>query len=91
MYEHPKEGTRALKLRLRKIIGQLQGIEKMMEANRDYVDLLGQLVSSRRAIKSLSEKLIHEHIHHCFENATHEAESKRSLRELLTVLERYVE
>ena len=88
---HPEGETKALQARLRKIVGQLNGIERMMEADRDCVEVLTQLVSARKALKSLSEKIIHSHLHHCIESATDEATAKRSLGELLTVLERYVE
>ncbi len=63
----------------------------MLEAERDCAEVLAQLVSARKALKSLSEKIIHSHLHHCIESATDDASAKRSLRELLTVLERYVE
>lgn len=90
-HHHPEDETRALRARVRKIVGQLQGVERMLEAERDCAEVLTQLVSARKAIKSLSEKLIHSHMHHCVESADDDASAKRSLRELLTVLERYVE
>jgi DNA-binding FrmR family transcriptional regulator len=90
-HHHPEDETRALRTRVRKIVGQLQGVERMMEAERDCAEVLAQLVSARKAIKSLSERLIHSHVHHCIESAADDASAKRSLRELLTVLERYVE
>lgn len=90
-HHHPEDETKALKTRVRKIVGQLNGIERMMEADRDCAEILTQLVSARKALKSLSEKLIHSHLHHCIESAKDDASAKRSLRELLTVLERYVE
>ena len=80
-----------MQVRVRKIVGQLQGVERMMEADRDCAEVLAQLVSARKAIKSLSEKLIHSHLHHCIESAENDTSAKRSLRDLLTVLERYVE
>jgi len=80
-----------LKARVRKIVGQLNGVERMMEAERDCAEILNQLVSARKAIKSLSEKLIHSHMHHCIESARQPAEGRRKLRELLVVLQRYVD
>jgi DNA-binding FrmR family transcriptional regulator len=50
-----------------------------------------QLVSARKAIKSLSETLIHSHMQHCIEHAHSPAEGRKHLQELLVVLERYVE
>jgi len=91
IHHHPEDETKALRTRVRKIVGQLQGVERMLEAERDCAEVLAQLVSARKAIKSLSEKLIHSHMHHCIESAENEAVARRSLRELLIVLQRYVD
>ncbi|MBA3651939.1 MAG: metal-sensitive transcriptional regulator [Chthoniobacterales bacterium] len=90
-HQHPEEERKALRLRVRKIAGQLHAIERMLEADRDCAEILTQLVSARKGIKSLSEKLIHSHMQHCIESAKSQADSKKKLRALLPVLERYVE
>lgn len=82
---------RAMTLRVRRIVGQLQAVERMLAEERECGDILMQIVSSRKALKSLAEKLIHSHTRHCIEGAQSREEGKQKLRELLTVLERYVE
>ena len=81
---------RALVVRLRKIKGQIEAIEKMVEADADSSDVLMQVVSSRRALKSFSEEVIESHLHACMESADSPSEGRANLRSLLTVLERYV-
>ncbi|HVT71942.1 MAG TPA: metal-sensitive transcriptional regulator [Lacunisphaera sp.] len=88
---HPPGENQALQVRLRKVTGQLAAVERMLGEDYDCADVLMQLVSARKAIKSLSEKLIHSHMEHCIEHAASPAEAKRKLRDLLTVLERYVD
>jgi DNA-binding FrmR family transcriptional regulator len=88
---HPPEETAALKLRLRKITGQLNAIERTLGTDYDCPEVLMQLVSARRGIKALSEKLIHSHMEHCIEHASSPADARRKLRELMSVLERYVD
>ena len=90
-HHHPEAEREALRLRLRKIAGQLKSIDRMLAEDRDCAEILTQLVSARRGIKSLSEKLIHSHMQHCIEHAENQDEAKAKLRELVTVLERYVE
>jgi DNA-binding FrmR family transcriptional regulator len=80
---------RALVVRLRRIKGQVEGIEKMVEADLDCSDILMQVVSARQALKSFSEEMIESHLHVCIENAVNESEGRRHLRSLLTVLKRY--
>lgn len=88
---HPPEETQALRTRLRKITGQLNAVEGMLAKDYDCPDVLMQLVSARRAIKALSEKIIHSHMEHCIEHATSPVDARRKLRELMNVLERYVD
>lgn len=81
---------RALVVRLRKIKGQIEAIEKMVEADADSSDVLMQVVSSRRALKSFSEEVIESHVRTCMENVDSPVEGRASLRSLITVLERYI-
>jgi DNA-binding FrmR family transcriptional regulator len=50
-----------------------------------------QLLSVRKAIKSLSEKIIHAHIRDCIDGAGNGSGVKRRIRDLTSVLERYVD
>jgi DNA-binding FrmR family transcriptional regulator len=90
-HQHPTGEREASKLRVRKVVGQLNAIERMLDEDRDCAEILTQLVSSRKALKSLAEKLIHSHMQHCIEHARSPAEGRKHLQELLVVLERYVE
>jgi DNA-binding FrmR family transcriptional regulator len=88
---HSPEEKRALKLRVRKVGGQLAAIERMLEEDADCPEVLMQVVSARKALKSFAEVVIRQHAQHCIEGATDPSEGRRKLRELLSVLERYVE
>lgn len=88
---HGAKEKKALQIRLHKIIGQLKAIEQMIEEDRDCTDILTQAVSARKGLKSFAEVVIHEHLHECIAGATHPREGQKRLRDLLTVLERYVE
>ena len=93
MKEHPLPPNErdAQKLRVRRIVGQLKAIEQMLEEDRECSEILMQLVSARKALKSLAETLIHSHGSHCVESARTEVEGKKQLHDLLVVLRRYVE
>jgi len=89
--KHSRPGLekRDLTVRLRRIKGQIEGIEKMVEANSNSSDVLMQVVSARQALKSFSEKVIESEMRACIENAGNRTERRHHLRSLLTVLERY--
>jgi DNA-binding FrmR family transcriptional regulator len=88
---HGPAEKRSLEIRLRKVIGQLKSVEQMVQEDRDCVDVLTQIVSARKALKSFAEQVIHQHVHECIVRAADPRTSQRKLRDLLIVLERYVE
>ncbi len=90
-HTHSPVGKRALKVRLHKIAGQVSAIEKMIDNDTDCPDVLTQVVSVKRALKSFAETVIETHLHDCIQGAAQPREAQRRLRELLTVLRRYVE
>ena len=90
-HSHSPDEKRALKIRLRKIAGQLAAIERMIDDDPDCPEVLTQVVSARKGLKSFAQVVIHQHTHDCIEGASDPREGQRKLRELLTVLERYVE
>jgi len=89
--KHVRPGLekRALVVRLRRIKGQVEAIEKMVEADTDCSDVLMQVVAARRALKSFSEEMIESRLHEYIENTAGQSEGRRELRSLLTVLKRY--
>ena len=76
-------------MRVRRIVGQLNAVERMLNEDRDCAEILMQLVAARKALKSLAETLIHSHMEHCIEHAHSAAEGRKHLQELLGVLKRY--
>lgn len=82
---------RALQIRLRKITGQLKGVETMIEGDYDCAEVLNQLVSARRAVKSLAEKIVTDHLEHCLGSNAPAEQRRRQLKEVATMLRRYVE
>ena len=76
--------------RLRRIGGQISGIERMLDEQRGCIDVLNQLISARKALKGLTETIIHEHLEHCIDPETPTA-AETDLSELMTVLRRYVD
>lgn len=87
---HPAEERKALRNRVRKIGGQIGAIEKMLDEDRDCPEILNQVISARKALKSFAEVLIHQHARYCIEEAKQDV-SRKKLRELILLLERYVE
>ncbi|MEV6235753.1 metal-sensitive transcriptional regulator [Lentzea sp. NPDC051838] len=55
--------------RLRRIEGQVRGLQRMIE-NDDYcIDVLTQISAATRALQSVSLNLLDEHLKHCVSQA----------------------
>ena len=77
--------------RLRKVAGQIRAIETMVDEHTDCSEVLTQVISVRKALKSFAEVLLHQHTKSCIARTSDPEEGQRRLKELLTVLQRYVE
>lgn len=51
--------------RLRRIEGQVRGIEKMVEDERYCADVLTQVTSVQEALRGVSRALLRNHLRHC--------------------------
>ncbi len=51
--------------RLRRIEGQIRGLERMMEQDRYCADILVQIASVQEALRAVSQALMRNHLRHC--------------------------
>jgi len=88
-YVRPGLEKRALTTRLHRIKGQIEAIERMVEADADTSDVLMQVVSARRALKSFSDEMIESHLQEYVGSTANHARGPHELHSLLTLLKRY--
>ena len=60
-----EENKKNITSRINRIIGQLEGIKKMVADDRYCNDILIQLAASDKAIKSLASIILDNHMHSC--------------------------
>ena len=60
-----EEDKRAIISRLNRIIGQLQGVGRMVDEDRYCDDILVQLSAADKAVKSLAAFVLDNHVHTC--------------------------
>jgi DNA-binding FrmR family transcriptional regulator len=51
--------------RLRKIEGQVRGLQKMIDEDRHCPDILIQISSTQQALRAVSKMLMRDHLQHC--------------------------
>ena len=60
--------------RLRRVEGQVRGLQKMVEQDTYCIDVLTQVSAVTRALQAVSIGLLQEHIEHCVVDAARESD-----------------
>jgi DNA-binding FrmR family transcriptional regulator len=77
--------------RLRRIEGQVRGLQKLVEEERWCADVLTQVASVQEALRSVSRELMRNHLKHCTAAAVQQgpAEADAVYDELVDLLFKY--
>lgn len=86
-YHSPEEKKRQLN-RLNRVIGHLQHVKKMIEADEDCADVLTQLSATRSAITGLGKEIMNEHISHCIYHAMEDGDTE-AIEEFKKAIEKF--
>ena len=77
--------------RIRRIRGQIDGVERMIEERRYCPDIITQVQAIRSALSSLESKLLEEHLHNCVTDAfrsSNEKEKEAKIDEIIHLVRR---
>ena len=72
--------------RLKRIEGQVRGIQRMVEEDRYCVDILVQISAISAALKKVGFSVTERHMQHCIRHAVKDGEGKSAIEELLEVM-----
>jgi CsoR family transcriptional regulator, copper-sensing transcriptional repressor len=78
--------------RLRRIEGQVRGIERMVGDDRYCVDVLTQIAAVSTALESVALKILDDHVRHCVAGALQSgdaADAEAKTAELLQAVQRF--
>ena len=77
--------------RLRRIEGQVRGIQKMIEADRYCADIMTQVSAVHEALRSVAHELLRNHLKHCATEAIRAGggDADSMYDELLDLMQKY--
>ena len=87
------DSKQQLVTRLRKIEGQVRGIERMLVGDRYCIDVLTQIAAARTALEKVGLEILDGHVTHCVHDAIasgDETAAADKSRDLLETVERFV-
>lgn len=78
--------------RLRRIEGQVRGLQRMLEEDKYCIDILTQVSAATKALQAVALALLDEHLAHCVAQAVEKggAEADAKIREASDAIARLV-
>ena len=78
--------------RLKRIEGQLRGLQKMVEQDRYCPDIITQIASVQEALRGVGRQLLRNHLGHCVADAHQRGpdDANRAYDELLELVYRHL-
>jgi DNA-binding FrmR family transcriptional regulator len=78
--------------RLRRIEGQVRGLQRMVEDEKYCIDVLTQVSAATKALESVALTLLHDHLTHCVVDAARQGgpDADRKVREASDAIARLV-
>jgi CsoR family transcriptional regulator, copper-sensing transcriptional repressor len=83
----------AVLARLKRVEGQIRGLQRMVEDDTYCIDVLTQVSAATKALQSVAMQLLDDHLRHCVAHAVQSddhAEAERVLTEASRAIERLV-
>ncbi len=80
---------RDVRQRLKKVAGQINGIDKMVDEERYCVDVIQQLLAARAALNKVAMLMLESHAKSCVVKAVKEDRGEESIEELMQVLKHF--
>jgi DNA-binding FrmR family transcriptional regulator len=72
--------------RLRRIEGQVRGLQRMVDEERYCTEILTQMASVQEALRAVARSLMRNHLKHCVATAHGSADAERVYNELLELI-----
>lgn len=76
--------------RLKKIEGQVKGLQRMVENDKYCVDVLIQVAAVRAAINKVGTMIFENHSRVCLQKAVEEKDKDEAVEELIGVLTKFI-
>lgn len=81
------EQKKLLLNRMNRLLGQLQGVKRMLENDDDYTNIVIQISAVRAALNSLNKEIICDNVQNSFYETLNKGDDSK-LKELIATMER---
>jgi DNA-binding FrmR family transcriptional regulator len=80
----------ALLARLRRVEGQIRGLQRMVDEDTYCIDVLTQISAATKALQAVAVGLLEDHLRHCVVQAAAEGDADEKIKEATAAIARLV-
>jgi CsoR family transcriptional regulator, copper-sensing transcriptional repressor len=81
---------KALLARLRRIEGQIRGLQRMVDEDTYWIDVLTQISAATKALQAVAVRLLEDHLRHCVVQAAIDGDADAKVKEATAAIARLV-
>lgn len=90
MDEKNLQSKKDILMRLKRVEGQVKGIQKMIEEEKSCVDILTQIAAVRAAVNRAGSLILEQHSMKCIQNAVSCEDREKALNELAKTMQSFM-
>lgn len=79
-----------LAVRLKRIKGQIEGIQTMVAEERYCIDIVNQINAVRRALEKVALRAMSNHMESCVSEAMRSQDGRKKIKELMDTIDHFV-
>ncbi len=82
----PDERKGAIRGRLKRLRGQVDGLERMLDANRPCVEILTQVAAAQQALRGVGKLVVRNYLERCASQAIKSGREEEVFDELMDII-----
>ncbi len=79
-----------LRPRIKRVIGQIEGVEKMIEDERYCIDIINQINAARRALEGVALIIMKRHMESCLTEAIKSKKGQEKIDEMISSIDAFI-
>jgi DNA-binding FrmR family transcriptional regulator len=80
----------ALQARLKRVEGQIRGLQRMVDEDTYCIDVLTQISAATKALQAVAVGLLEDHLRHCVVQAARDGDPDAKIKEATAAIARLV-
>lgn len=85
-----KDTRKSILVRLRRIEGQVRGVQRMIEDGADCGEILNQIAAIKAAVSQAGILVFENHAHECILKAMNEDQQEENLKDIVNMMGRLI-